>query len=280
MAFRSNGPISLVFPPFRGVTRRIILIALCVYLGLAVLNLYSRELAGTLNFLLLLRVDRLLHPLIWEWVLYPFGGGGLLSVALAMLSIWFFGSALEEERGPLWMTEYFLAATIGGAVIGLLLAFAGEGHVPGLEYGATAAGLWPAVLALLVAYGKLHAEEQVKFNFFFTLKAKYIAAIYVLFYLGLALVGRDTFGAVIALCNALAGYMFLQVAPKYGFRVGVVERWYALRNMYYRSKRKRAAKKFKVYMRKHGEDVRVDENGHYVDPDGKSRDPNDKKWMN
>jgi membrane associated rhomboid family serine protease len=280
MAFRSNGPISLVFPPFRGVTRRIILIALCTYLGLAVVGLFSRELAGTLNFLLLLQSDRALHPLIWELVTYPFIGGGLLSVAFALLSIWFFGSALEDERGPLWMTEYFLAATVGGAVIGLLLNMAGQGHIPGLEQKATAGGLWPAVLAVMVAYGQFHAEDQVNFNLFFTIKAKYIAAIYVLFYLGLALVGGDRFGALVALCNALAGYVFIRVAPKYGFRVGVSERWYGLRNMYYRSKRKRAARKFKVYMRKHGEDVRVDENGHYVDPDGKPRDPNDKRWMN
>jgi membrane associated rhomboid family serine protease len=280
MAFRSNQPISLTFPPFRGVTRRIILIALCVYLGLAVLGLFSKELQGTLGFLLLLRSDKALHPLIWELVTYPFAGGGLLSVAFAMLSIWFFGSALEEERGPLWMTEYFLAATIGGAVIGLLLYAAGQGHIAAFAGETTTAGLWPAVLAVLVAYGYFHAEDQVQFNFFFTLKAKYIAAIYVLFYLGLALVGGDRFGALVALCNALAGYVFLRVAPKYGFRVGVSERWYALRNLYYRSKRKRAAKKFKVYMRKHGEDVRVDENGHYVDPDGKPRDPNDKRWMN
>ena len=38
--------------------------------------------------------------------------------------------------------------------------------------------------------------------------------------------------------------------------------------IFYRSKRKRAAKEFEVYMRKQGKDVRVDD------------DSNDKKWMN
>ena len=246
MAFRSNEPTSLVFPPFRGVTRRIILIAFGVYLGLAVLALFSRELAGTLNFLLLLRSDKSLHPLVWELVTYPFSSSGLLSIVFATLSIWFFGSALEEERGPLWMTEYFLTATIGGAVVGLLLYMAGQRYIPAFEGNTTNGGLWPAVLALLVAYAKLHAEDQVNFNFFFTLKAKYIVAIYVLFYVGVTLVDRDRLGALVALCNALAGYLFLRVAPRYGFRVGVSEKWCALRNLYYRSKRKRAAKKIKV----------------------------------
>ena len=38
----------------------------------------------------------------------------------------------------------------------------------------------------MVAYGVLHAEEQVQFNFLFWIKAKYLAAIYVLFYLAMS----------------------------------------------------------------------------------------------
>ena len=280
MAFRSNSPISLVFPPFRGVTRRIILIALCVYLGLAVTGLFSKMFEGMLAGFFMLRPDQALHPLIWQLVTYPFIGGGLISVAFAMLSIWFFGSALEDERGSLWLSEYFLIATIGGGIIASVLSIAADGKIPGLGKAVSAAGLWPAVLAVLVAYGRLHAEEQVRFNFIFTLKAKYLAAIYVLFYVGLALVGGDRFGALVALSNALAGYVFLRMAPRHGFRVGVSDRWRALRNSFYRAKRRRAAKKFKVYMSKHGEDVHVDDEGRYVDPNGKPRDPNDKRWMN
>jgi membrane associated rhomboid family serine protease len=280
MAFRSNSPISLVFPPFRGVTRRIILIALCAYLGLAVTGLFSKMFAGMLAGFFMLRPDEALHPLIWQLLTYPFVGGGLISVAFAMLSIWFFGSTLEDERGSLWLSEYFLIATIGGGLIASVLSIAADGQIQGLGKTVSAAGLWPAVLAVLVAYGRLHAEDQVRFNFFFTLKAKYLAAIYVLFYVGLALIGGDRFGALVALSNALAGYVFLRTAPRNGFRVGVSERWRGLLNSFYRAKRRRAAKKFKVYMSKHGEDVRVDDEGHYVDPNGKPRDPNDKRWMN
>jgi membrane associated rhomboid family serine protease len=285
MAFRSNRPISLVFPPFRGVTRRIILIALGVYLGMAVLGLFSPVFVETLFSLFVLRPDQAVHLQIWQLVTYPFMGQGLLSVAFALLSLWFFGSALEEERGSRWMGEFFLVATIGGGVLASLLSVAAGGHIPGLGPKTWTVGLWPAVLAVLVAYGRIHAEDPVKFNFLFTIKAKYIAAIYVLFYVGLALVGGDRFGALTALCNAGVGYGFLLLAPPGGFRVGVSERWFALRNGYYRAKRRRAAKKFTVYMRKQGKDVSLDEEGRYVDPEGKprgsnGRDPNDKRWMN
>ena len=280
MAFRSNSPISLMLPPFRGVTRRIILTALCVYFGMAILGLFSPEFQGTVGSLMLLRPYQAVHLLIWELVTYPWVGLGLISEAFALLSIWFFGSALEDERGSLWLSEYFLAATIGGAVIASLLSIVADGHVPGLGVRVSTAGLWPAVLAVLVAYGRDHAEDQVQFMFLLTIKAKYIAAIYVLIYLALALIGGDRFGSLTALCNAGVGYGFLRLAPRHGFRVGVSERWFALRNAYYRSKRRRAAKKFTVYMRKQGKDVSLDKDGRYVDPNGKPRDPNDKRWMN
>ena len=211
MAFKSNSPISVVFPPFRGVTRRIILIALCTYLGLAVDQVVLHRAWRTLySPCSCCGRTRRCILLIWQLVTYPFVGEGLISVAFALLSIWFFGSALEDERGSRWMTEYFLVATIGGGV-DCVAAEHGRGRTYSRVSGRRiwTVGLWPAVLAVMVAYGRIHAEDQVQFNFLFTIKAKYIAVIYVLFYLGLALVGGDRFGALTALCNAGVGYGFL-----------------------------------------------------------------------
>jgi membrane associated rhomboid family serine protease len=280
MAFRSNNPISLVFPPFRGITRRIILTTLCVYFGLALLALFSKDLAGTLSTLMVLRADQALHPLVWELATYPFFGQGLLSVAFALLSVWFFGSALEDDRGSLWFSEYFFTSTIVGAITATLIGEIIQKHVPDFGRRSATAGMWPEVLAILVAYGWIHAEEQVQFNFFFTLKAKYLAAIYILFYVGLALVGGDPFAAIVALCNAAAGFGFLMLAPRRGFRMGMAEKGLRLRNSYHRAKRRRAAKKFTVYMRKQGKEVSLDKDGRYIDPDGKTRDLNDRRWMN
>ena len=48
--------------------------------------------------------------------------------------------------------------------------------------------------------------------------------------------------------------------------VGVSEKYFGLRNSYYRWKRKRAARKFEVYMRKHDRTVTFDEHGNFVSP--------------
>jgi membrane associated rhomboid family serine protease len=281
MAFRSNSPIMLALPPFRGVTRRIILIAVGAFFAFAIMGLYSGDLAGTTANLFWLRPLTALHREIWEFLTYPFAGLGLLSVLFALLSFWFFGSALEDERGSRWLSEYFLVSTVLGGLAASLLSVATRNRIPGLgaEVSVTS-GMWPAVLALVVAFAVLHADQELNFNFLFKIKAKYLAAIYVLFYLATAMVGTGRFGALVALCNAGAGYGFLRWAPRRGLRVALSERWFAMRNSYYRAKRRRAAKKFTVYMRKQGKDVSLDADGRYVDPDGNKRDLKDRRWMN
>ena len=51
MAFRSDSPISLMLPPFRGVTRKIILTCVVVYFATAALGLVSALFQGlVINF--------------------------------------------------------------------------------------------------------------------------------------------------------------------------------------------------------------------------------------
>jgi len=55
-----------------------------------------------------------------------------------------------------------------------------------------------------------------------------------------------------------------------------------LRNSFYRWKRRRAARKFEVYMRKHDRDVKFDELGNYVPPEEKEKKNGGSKsgWVN
>ncbi len=282
MAFRSDSPITVSLPAFRGVVRRLILLALAGFFVIAILSLFSSDLANTLSGLLWLTPAQAVHRQIWQFVSYPFLDRSLLGTAFALLSVWFFGSALEDERGSRWLLEYFLIVTVGGGLIACLLVYATRGHVIGLEPIDGASGMWPFTLALLLAFARFHAEEPLRFNFLFQIRAKYLAAIYLLFYLAWALVGGDRFAAVLALCNALCGYGYLRLAPGRGVRLAASEGWFGLRNAWDRNRRRRAAKKFTVYMRKQGKDVSLDADGQYIDPlsEKRKRHPNDRSWMN
>lgn len=281
MAFRSNGPVTLALPAFRGVTRQLILAVLAVYFGLLVLGLFAVTPAAILTDWLFLRPLEALGRMPWQLLTYPFVGSSLLGLLFALLSIWFFGSALEEERGSRWLIEYLLAATLGGALLATVLSRTLGSHIPGLGGEVRAGSLWPAVLALLLAYARFHANEQLNFNFILRIRAKYLAAIYLLIYLAQALLGGERFSALLALANALCGYAFLRLAPYAGVRAFVSERFFGARNAMLRAKRRRAAKKFAVYMRDQGRDVNIDTDGRYVAPEDEPRkSPDGKRWMN
>jgi hypothetical protein len=59
-----------------------------------------------------------------------------------------------------------------------------------------------------------------------------------------------------------------------GISLRFSERFYGARNEYYRWRRRRAAKKFEVYMRAHDRKVEFDEHGNYIPPDDDPRKGN------
>jgi membrane associated rhomboid family serine protease len=280
MAFQSNGPVMLALPPFRGFTRRLILVAACAWLAEIVLAVVAGRYSSNLVYLAL-QPEKLAHGMVWQAVTYPFVGMGLLSLVFALLTVWFFGSRVEDDRGTRWFTEYFFVATIGGAIVATAICYAvndwGARWVAGLnpESSIGAAGMWPAVMAIMVAFARFHAEEEIRLYCVLRVKAKYVAALYLGFYLLAVLWSGDKFGALVALANALCGWVFLKWVPLRGLRYALSEKWFGMRNDFYRAKRQRAAKEFEVYMRKQGKDVRVDDP--HVDD---SKDSNAKKWMN
>jgi hypothetical protein len=107
-------------------------------------------------------------------------------------------------------------------------------------------------------------------------KAKYLVAIYMLITLAMLFSSQRAF-AFSQLGGALFGFIYIRLAPRRGFAFAGSEQFFGLRNNYYRWKRRRAARKFEVYMRKQNRDVRFDKEGRYIDPD---KDPNDRSWMN
>jgi len=266
----------LALPAFRGATRKLILLAIASFLFFFILGLVSPGFGGTLVGSLILR-PALAPRMPWQVVPWPFVPDSLLGLIFALLSLWYFGSALEDERGTRWFTELFFFSTIAGAVLATLLSLTLGRLVPMITIGASN-GLWPIVLALLLVYARLHAEEPMTFNFIFRARAKYIAAGFLLFYLVVDFFSFRRFDALNTICNCLAAWLFLQMAPRRGLRHGASEGWFGLRNRYYRAKRRRAAKKFQVYMRKQGKDVSFDASGRYIGLD--DDDPDDRRRMN
>ncbi len=265
---RSSG--ILAFPDFSGFTRRLILWNLGAFFVLLVLGIASAPTALTLVSWTALVPPFVMRGAIWQLVTYSFVHQGILGTAFELLSLWFLGSFLERDRGSRWLMEIYFTSVLGAGLAAILLSFAMSEQV-------MLSGAFGGIFGLLIAFGVLYADSDfMMFPLPMMIKAKYLVAVYLLIALAMLFSSQRAF-AFSQLGGALFGYLYIKLAPRRGFAFAGSEHFFGVRNDYYRWKRRRAARKFQVYMRKQNKEVHLDKDGHVIDPD---KDPNDRHWMN
>jgi membrane associated rhomboid family serine protease len=272
-----SGPISLSLPAFEGTTRKLILANVAVFFALGLLRWLAPHLAELLLGHLILEPHAVAHSEIWQLVTYSFLEQSILGILFGMLTLWFTGSLLEPSFGGRWLGELYFSSVIGGAILASAISFT---HILGLRPDVGEAGCWSGIFGLLIAIGMIFGDQEFLLWFLVRIKAKYMVAIYILIAVAVLLKQANSFGALLQLSGALCGFLYVKFAPRRGFALSLTESYYGIRNNYYRWKRRRAARKFEVYMRKQNREVHFDKDGRYVDPDELRKDPNDKTWMN
>ncbi|MGI4755894.1 MAG: hypothetical protein ACRYGF_03485, partial [Janthinobacterium lividum] len=143
-----------------------------------------------------------------------------------------------------------------------------------------AAGISAPIFGVLVAFALLFGDVEFLLFFVLRIKAKYMVSLGALLYVATLLREKDSFSALLALSCGLMGFLYVRLAHRTGLATVATERYFGMRNNYYRWKRRRAARKFEVYMRKQDRVVKFDQDGRYITPEDEARDPNDRKWMN
>ena len=259
-----SGPISLSLPAFEGTTRKLILANVVTFFAIILLRWLAPHTEELIRSHLLLEPRAVAHGELWQLFTYSFVDDSLLGVLFAMLTLWFTGSLLEPSFGSRWLGELYGASVIGGAIIASAISFT---HVLGLRPDVAAAGSWSGIFGLLIAIAMIFGEQEFLLWFLVRIKAKYMVAIYILIAIALLLKQADAFNALLQLSGALCGYLYVKFAPRRGFAFGFSERYFGIRNNYYRWKRRRAARKFEVYMRSQGRTVKFDGQGRQIDDD-------------
>ncbi len=222
----------------------------------------------------------MLHGWVWQIVTYSFIHIGVMHVLFNMLSLWMFGATLEQDWGSSGFYQFYFFCVVGAALCTVGLSYTG---ILGMTPAALTAGASGGIYGLIVAFGILFAEQRVYIYGIFAIKAKWLAIIWV----ALALFGALDGGAggvanVAHLGGALFGYIYLKAIPKRGLSYATSESYYGIINRYQRWKRRRAAKKFEVFVRQHDRSKYFDEYGNYRGPqsgdsgDSKKDDP----WVN
>ncbi len=278
-----SGPISLSLPQFTGTTRKLVLANVAVFFGLGLLHWIVPGFETLLMRLAVLEPTLVARGAVWQLGTYAFVHDGILGILFGMLTLWFTGSMLEAVMGSRWVAELYAVSVIGGALIAAAVSFTG---VFGLGPNGRAIGAWAGIFGLLMAIAMKFGDQEFLLWFVLRIRAKYMVAIYILIAVAVLLKGGDRFGALLQISGALCGYLFVRFAPRRGLAGGASEGYFGARNEFYRWKRRRAARKFEVYMRRQNREVHFDKDGRYVEPndpvgrDPVGRDPKDKRWMN
>jgi hypothetical protein len=270
-----TGASSFSFPEFRGATRRLVLANVGAFFALLIAGLAAPEATSTLVKHLLFQPDLFVHGELWQPFTYSFihPPGAILGTALELVSLWFMAGFLEQMHTPSWVTGLYASSVLGTA--GAALAIYGVGGTLGMAKDPVALyGCFGGIFGMLVAIGVLYGDMEFLLFFTIGIKARYMAALYGLITIAM-LFGPQGKYAFAQLGGALAGVLFLKLAPRRGITFAFSEKLYGMRNRYYRWKRRRAARKFEVYMRSQGRTVRFDGQGRQLDDD-----PDDKKRWN
>jgi membrane associated rhomboid family serine protease len=267
-----SSPVMLSFPPFAGVIRRIVLAILGVFFLLLLLRWVAPALGASLFANAALTPAMVLHGAVWQILTYSFLTGGIFQTAFALLSLWLIGAYLETTYGSRWITELYCISILGAAITTIAISYTGLFHMSPIL---TTYGPDGGIFGLLTAWAVLMGDQSfLLFPLPVSIRAKYLVVIYIVVALAGIISGPQGFVYLGYLGGALFGYLYVKRAPRRGYAFAASERAFSMRNAYYRWKRKRAAKKFEVYMRKHDK-----LEGKVRDSD-RTRDPNDRHWMN
>ena len=265
-SFRGGGrggfgnTLSFGLPPFTPAVKWLVIANTVVYLAMLLVGAAAPTLAAYITAFAYLRPILVVHGWVWQLVTYSFFHFGLFHILFNMITLWMFGSLLETGWGyRRFMELYFFCAvmaaltTVGVSYLGTVPVFSFLGIGPVTPTLGASGAIYGVMVAFAVLYGD---QEFMLFPLPFTVKAKYLVIIFILISLAGAL--QPTRGESVAyfahLGGALFGYLYVKFLPRHGLMLGASDRYFGWRNAYYRWKRRRAARKFEVYMRKYDRD--------------------------
>jgi membrane associated rhomboid family serine protease len=203
-----------------------------------------------------------------------------MHILVNMLMLWMFGAQLEEDWGPGRFLEFYLFCVVGAALTTIVVAYS---PLPSVSPGTPTIGASGGIYGILIAFGMLYGDREIfMFPLPFMMKAKYMVAIMII--LVIVATMRPAQGGVANfahLCGLVFGFLYIKFLRRRGLVFAISERYYSMRNEYYRAKRRRAAKKFQVYMREQGREVGTfDEHGNYQPPEDKTNGGSKSGWVN
>lgn len=276
---RQTGNFQFGFPRFTGALRYIVLFSAAIWIALVLLAAFDRPTEQAIEVIGSLHPVAIQHGWIWQFVTYGFVDLDPWHFLMTMLAVYFLGSSVQERIGSRAFLELYFTSVIMSGVLGFILSLTRVmGQGPAFGAGAAADAILIVFYMLFrdapIMLFPLPIQIPVKWIVLFTVViegAYFFIYQFALFYLVLLL----------GLVSGYVWYKFMWRRTSMFATVG--DRVYGMRNSYHRWKRRRAARKFQVYMRKHQHDPKqyFDEYGNFRPPDDSDKKDGGKGgWVN
>jgi membrane associated rhomboid family serine protease len=264
------------FPPFRGAVRQIILASVAIYVLILLLVSFAPAAGQSLLSLGVLDPAHIRQGWFWQFVTYAFMYVDPMDFALSLLGIYFLGGAVESTIGLARFYGLFFGTIILSGIAGFVLSLTGViAHGPALGSGAAANAI------LIVFYLFNRGAPIMLFPIPIQIPVKWIVLFTAAIEVAYLLLSHFALLYCVLLLGLGAGYVWYSLFLTRRSTLQLSERYFALRNSYYRWKRRRAARKFEVYMRDHNRTVNFDEHGNYIPPDDDKKNGGSKSgWVN
>lgn len=194
---------------------------------------------------LLLMPAAVIRGAVWQLVTYLFlhSLGSIWHIVFNMLTLWMFGTPIEQTWGTRRFLQYYFVCGIGAGIC-VVLANLAFGNPYQRVLGASG-----AIYGLLLAFGMLFPNQTVLMSFLFPIKAKYMVMIFG----AIAFLSSFQTGSTVSNLAHLGGMLFgfAYMKTQFGQRrsPGIDFDFHRRWKEY---KLQRARRKFKVYMKKHG----------------------------
>jgi membrane associated rhomboid family serine protease len=199
-----------------------------------------------------------------------------MQFALSLLGVYFLGGAVESTIGMARFYGLFFGSVILSGIAGFALSLSGViAQGPAIGSGAAANAI------LMVFYLFNRGAPIMLFPIPIQIPVKWIVLFTAAIEVAYLLLSHFALFYFILLLGLGAGYVWYSLFLTRRSTLQISERYFALRNSYYRWKRRRAARKFEVYMRDHNRTVSFDEHGNYIPPEDDKKNGGSKSgWVN
>jgi membrane associated rhomboid family serine protease len=256
-----------------------VLLSAAIYIVIVLLWAFAQPLAAKILVIGGLVPELITRGWVWQFVTYGFVQLDPWNFFMTMLGVYFLGSAVQERIGSRAFLELYLSSLIGAGILGYLCSltgFIGQGQ---------ALGAGAAANAILMVFYMLFREAPIMlFPLPIPIPVKYIVIFTAAIEGAYFLIYHFILFYLVLLLGLVTGYLWYRFLWRRASLSAVVQdRVYGMRNSYHRWKRRRAARKFQVYMRKHQHDPKqyFDEYGNFKPPDdGDKKDGGKGGWVN